>query len=282
MENRRKFLTNTLTGLAALTLLPAVNTFAGEKIISRGAASKLKLRFALASDIHYGQKGTEYKLHTSNMVSWLNEEHAHNHLDLIIVNGDLVHDQPELLPELKKEYLDKFSVPYHTLPGNHDHADAKVWKDAFGYEDNYFFEHGNTGFVLANTTDNKGAYVCPNPAFIKASLDQFSDKKIVFVILHVPVVQWLKSEESYFLNCPEIVKLLHSYPNVKAVFHGHDHFLDGVRYTEKLPHFFDSHIGGDWGTDYRGYRVVEVDENNTIYTYQVNASMNPRLNANKI
>jgi len=58
--------------------------------------------------------------------------------------------------------------------------------------------------------------------------------------------------------------------------------LDGVRYTDKLPHFFDSHIGGDWGTDYKGYRIVEVDEQNAIYTYQVNASQNPVLNSAKL
>ena len=40
--------------------------------------------------------------------------------------------------------------------------------------------------------------------------------------------------------------------------------------------------GGNWGTDYHGYRVVEVDDNYGIYTYQVNASQDPRLNSNKL
>jgi hypothetical protein len=51
-----------------------------------------------------------------------------------------------------------------------------------------------------------------------------------------------------------------------------------VRYTNKFPHFFDSHTGGNWGTDYKGYRIVEVGEDNQIYSYQVNASQNPVLN----
>jgi hypothetical protein len=58
--------------------------------------------------------------------------------------------------------------------------------------------------------------------------------------------------------------------------------LDGVRHSGRLPHFFDSHIGGDWGTVYKGYRIVEVAEDYTIYTYQVNASQNPVLNSNAI
>jgi len=281
MSSRRKFIGTGLTGLAGVILLPAVNSFAfaGNKYkINRPA--KLKLRFALASDIHYGQPGTGFEEHTGNMIKWLNDDHAKNHLDMVIVNGDLVHNRPDLLPEIKTRYLDKLKVPYQTIPGNHDFADAQVWKNVFNYEDRYTIEHGDIAFVLAHTADTKGDYVCPDNSFIKASLDKFANKKIVFVVLHIPPVKRLKEEA--FLDCPETVELLHAYPNVKAVFHGHDHLLDGVRYTNKLPHFFDSHIGGDWGTDYRGYRIVEVSEQDEIYTYQVNASQNPKINSNKL
>ncbi len=283
MTTRRKFLTTSAAGIAGLSLLPAVNAFATEnQSYKRQNGAKLKLRFALASDIHYAEPNTDYAQFTGNMVKWLNEDHAKNHLDLVIINGDLVHNRPDLLPEIKKNYLDKLSAPYYTIPGNHDFADAQIWKNAFGYEDKYTVEHGDIGFVFANTADTKGVYYCPDNDFIKASLDKFSVKKIVFVILHIAPVQWMASESTIFLDCPDTVKLLHAYPNVKAVFHGHDHLLDGVRYTDKLPHFFDSHIGGSWGTDYKGYRVVEVAEDNSIYTYQVNASQNPVLNANKL
>lgn len=280
MSTRRDFIGTALTGVAALSLLPAVNTFAAESNhYSRITDKKLKLRFALASDIHYGQPDTDFALNTGNMVKWLNEDHQKNKLDFVIVNGDLVHNRPDLLPEIKTKYLDKLNVPYHTIPGNHDFADAGIWKNAFGYEDKYTVEFGDIAFVLANTADTRGTYVCPNNAFIKASLDKFADKKIVFVVLHIPPINWAKND--VFVDCPETINLLHAYPNVKAVFHGHDHLLDGVRYTGKLPHFFDSHIGGNWGTDYKGYRIVEVDEQNAIYTYQVNASQNPVLNSNK-
>ncbi|GAA4334911.1 hypothetical protein GCM10023149_42530 [Mucilaginibacter gynuensis] len=281
MSTRRKFISSGLACIAAISLLPTVNSFAAiDNSYRKITKGKLKLRFALASDAHYAQPGTEYKQHFGNMIKWLNDDHAKNHLDLVIINGDLVHNRPDLLTEVKTDYLEHLKSPFYTIPGNHDYADATIWKKVFGYEDKYVIDKADIGFVLANTADTKGKYVCPDNAFIKASLDKFADKKIVFVILHIPPVMWLKNEA--FLDCPETVTLLHSYPNVKAVFHGHDHALDGVRYTDKLPHFFDSHIGGDWGTDYKGYRVVEVGEDNSIYTYQVNASQNPVLNANKI
>jgi 3',5'-cyclic AMP phosphodiesterase CpdA len=282
MSTRRKFLGTTLAGVAGLSLLPAINTFAREtNDYKRKDNGKLKLRFALASDIHYGQPGTDFAANTGNLIKWLNDDHAKNNLDLVIINGDLVHNRPDLLPEIKTKYLDKLNVPYYTIPGNHDFADAQIWKSVFSYEDKYFVDQGDIGFVFANTANTKGAYVCPDNVFIKSALDKFTSKKVVFVILHIAPVQWMKSESTIFLDCPDTVNLLHAYPNVKAVFHGHDHLLDGVRYTGTLPHCFDAHIGGDWGTDYRGYRVVEVDENDAIYTYQVNASQNPVLNANK-
>jgi 3',5'-cyclic AMP phosphodiesterase CpdA len=283
MGTRRKFLGTTIAGIAGLSLLPSINTFASdENNYKRHNDTKPKLRFALASDIHYGEEGTEFTFHTGNMVKWLNEDHAKNHLDLIIINGDLVHNRPDLLPEIKKNYLDKLNVPYHTIPGNHDFADGAIWKNVFGYEDKYVVVQGEIGFVFANTANTKGGYVCPDNAFIKDALEKFKEKKVVFVILHIAPIRWLKEEEFIFTDCPETVNLLHAYPNVRAVFHGHDHNLDGIRHTGKLPHFFDSHIGGSWGTDYRGYRIVEVADDNTISTYQVNASVSPVLNSNKL
>lgn len=282
MTTRRKFIGSSVAGLAAVSLLPAVNAIAGVKGYRNRADTKFKMRFAIASDAHYGQAGTNFAANFENIIKWLNAENEHNHLDFVIINGDLVHNRPDLLPEVKTKYLDKLSVPYHTIPGNHDYADTVVWKNVFGYEDKYTVEYGDIAFVFAHTATVKGDYCCPDNVFLKSAFDKLTDKKMVFVILHIPPIQWMPSEKLVFTDCPDTVKLLHSYPNIKAVFHGHDHTLDGVRYTGRLPHFFDSHIGGDWGTDYRGYRVVEIDGDNIVYTYQVNASQNPKLNSNKL
>jgi hypothetical protein len=283
MGDRRNFIKTGLVGAAAINLLPAVNTFANPQGHYRtGNAGNLKMRFALISDGHYAEPNTEYDIFFGNMMGWLGKEHEHNHLDFVIINGDLVHNRPDLLPHVKETYFDKLPVPYHTIPGNHDYADATIWKNVFGYEDKYTLDFGDIGFVLANTADTKGKYVCPDNAFLKASFENFKNKAIVFAILHIAPHQWVPEDKTVFLDCPETVELLHSYPNIKATFHGHDHNQDGVKYTNKFPHFFDSHFGGSWGTDYKGYRIVEVDLNNQITTYQVNASQNPKLNSNKI
>lgn len=282
MSNRRSFILRTLTSLGAITILPELNLFASPPEVEFEVLKpSSKLRFAIASDGHYGQPGIDSDKQFSDLVTWINAEHAKHPLDFVIINGDIVHDKPELLDVVKNRYFNHFKVPFYALPGNHDHADTATWKSVFGYDDNYSFVKNDVGFVLANTSNVKGEYICPDNAFLKAELDKLTNKTIVFVVLHIPPHQWLP-EDTFFVGCNSTMSLLHSYPNVKAVFHGHDHNLDGVRYTSKLPHFFDGHFGGNWGTEYEGYRIVEVDEQSKISTYQVNASQNPIINSTKI
>ncbi|MBB6270754.1 3',5'-cyclic AMP phosphodiesterase CpdA [Pedobacter cryoconitis] len=277
MSSRRLFIKSGLAGIALAGIPGVVSALAPvEQHVLSNSAGKLKLRFAIASDGHYGQPDTPFKKDHENIIQWLNEAHHVSPLNFVIINGDLVHDRPELLKEVKNNYYDRLKVPFYAIPGNHDHADTATWKSVFGYEDNYSFENNGIGFILANTSNTKGTYIAPNADFMKRELEKFKDLKTVFVILHIPPHLW--GPENSFVDSPETVSLLHSYPNVKAVFHGHDHNLDAVFYTNKLPHFFDSHIGGNWGTSYRGYRIVEVDEANKITTYQVNASKSPLLN----
>jgi hypothetical protein len=251
MANRRFFIKSSVASLALASFSPVVTALADASHNTLAKSNqKPKLRFAIASDGHYGQPNTNYKKDHENIVRWLNEAHDQNPLNFVIINGDLVHDRPDLLAEVKREHYDKLKVPFYALPGNHDHADTAIWKTVFGYEDNFSFEKNGVGFVLANTSDTKGTYLCPNKDFLKKELDKFSTLQTVFVVLHIPPHFWVP--ESPFVECPDTIKLLHSYPNVKAVFHGHDHSLDSVFYTDKLPHFFDSHIGGNWAQNIVG------------------------------
>lgn len=270
-----------MAGLALTALSPIADTMASSahELKHSFDKRKYKLRFAIASDGHYGQPGTDYVTYHTEMVQWLNDEHEKNPLNFLIINGDLVHDRPALLAEVKRNHYDHLKMPFYALPGNHDHADTALWQSVFGYADNYAFEKNGVGFVLANTSDTSGKYLCPDNVFLKRELEAQKHLKTVFVILHIPPHFWVP--ESPFVECADTINLLHSYENVKAVFHGHDHSLDSVFYTSKLPHFFDAHIGGNWGTSYRGYRIVEVNEDHTIHTYQVNASKAPVLNETK-
>jgi len=282
MSTRRKFIEKTFAGLTVLNFLPAIDLHSQPiKKYESPVKGKTKLRFALASDAHYGEEGTDYKNDLGNMINWLNEDHQNNKMDFVIANGDLVHDRPDLLSEVDSDYLKKLNMPYYAVPGNHDHVTTEDWRRIFGYEDNFTIDRGDIGLVLGNTTNVKGNITGPDNTFLEKAFDNFSAKKTVLVVLHIPPVRWLETER-YFFDFPKTIELLNAYPNIKAVFCGHDHSLDGVRPINKIPCFFDSHIGGSWGTAYKGYRVVEIQEDNSIHTYQVNASKNPLLNSNRL
>jgi len=278
MKNRRSFLKQGLLALSALGFHQSIFSFPYK---SRVNQKGLKLRFALASDGHYGQPGTDSDKQYLDIITWLNKEHADKALDFVLFNGDLVHDRPDLLNHIKITYFEKLHFPFFAIPGNHDHATETLWEQIFGYSYNHAFEKSDVGFILANTSNEKGEYLCPDAKFLKDKLDVFSEKKAVFIVLHIPPVKWLK-QDTFFADCPDIMKLISGYSNVKALFHGHDHSLDGVRYSGKIPHFFDAHFGSNWGTEYKGYRIVEVYDDNSIKTYQVNASSSPVLNSTKL
>jgi hypothetical protein len=38
----------------------------------------------------------------------------------------------------------------------------------------------------------------------------------------------------------------------------------------KIPFYFDAHIGGNWGTAYKGFRVVELMQDGSLATYMLN------------
>ncbi|MGY0036343.1 metallophosphoesterase family protein [Pedobacter sp. NJ-S-72] len=199
MSSRRFFIKSSLTGLALAGIPGIVSAMLPvEQDTVNNTAGKLKLRFAIASDGHYGQLGTPYKKDHENMVKWLNEAHQISPLNFVIINGDLVHDQPELLKEVKKDYYDRLKVPFFAIPGNHDHADSAIWKSVFGYEDNFSFENNGIGFILANTSNTKGTYIAPNGDFMKRELEKFKDLTTVFVILHIPPHLWVP--ESPFIE----------------------------------------------------------------------------------
>lgn len=278
-SSRRSFLKNTFVASLGATFSAPVFSMNGPESYSN---KKVKLRFALASDGHYGQPGTDYVQSHTNIIKWLNKEHAVRPLDFVIFNGDIVHDNPELLQEVRTKYFNKLACPHYATMGNHDHADSVLWKSVFGHDYNHAFENNGSAFILANTSDTKGTYLCPDIEFIKSSLEKYRNNKIVFIVLHIPPHKWLP-ENTFYAECPELIKLFSEYSNIKAVFHGHDHNQDGVFYTgNDLPHFFDAHYGGNWGTEYRGYRVVEVNEDNNIHTFQVNASLSPVISSQAI
>jgi 3',5'-cyclic-AMP phosphodiesterase len=269
--NRRSFIQQCAAASAVL-FIPG-QTLAGDATFPK---KKVRFRFAIASDGHYGQPDTPYRENFNTLMSWLNNERK-NRLDFALFNGDLIHDNPDLLPEIKP-YFERLQCPYYVNRGNHDRASHQLWEETCGYPTNHDFTMGEYAFILADTSNEKGDFLCPDADWLSSRLQHYADKKYTFVFLHITPDKWTE----YGVDCPQVRESFARFPNVAAIFHGHDHDQDDVKMAGGKHYFFDGRFGGNWGVDYIGYRIVEINSDGTLFTYQVNPALKSPVNSNTI
>ncbi len=226
---------------------------------------KSVLRFVVASDGHYGQEGTDFDLNYTNIVKGITSFHNQNPIDFCVINGDIVHDEKDFLLPAKK-LLDGLPVKYYVTRGNHDTVSDAHWNEVFGMPLNHAVDLGKNVLLLGDTSNEKGEFLSPDLIWLKTKLDFYKDKKNIFIFLHIPQAMWTK----WAVDTPAFFELVKSYKNIKGVFHGHEHEEDGVRMVEHIPYMFDSHFGGNWGTAYKGFRVVELMKDQSLLTYIMN------------
>lgn len=276
MLTRRDFLEMALKGIVVIGAGNTLQSFspAGFRLPDR---KKVLLRFALASDGHYGQPKTTYYENHKKMVNWLNREGRRRGLDFSVINGDVFHNDPKFLPEVKKTW-DQLKMKYYVSHGNHDMIPEKEWEQTWGIPWHHAFEQGDAAFLILNTADVTGKYICPDLDWTKAQLQRFSAKQHLFVFMHITPVKWTE----HGIDCPELVEMFTKQSNLRAVFHGHDHIEDGMKEKNSKHYFFDAHIGGSWGTPYTGYRIVELLESGEVLSYQVNPAQDDPVNSTTV
>ncbi|MFD2203329.1 metallophosphoesterase family protein [Shivajiella indica] len=219
-----------------------------------------KLKFIVASDGHFGQPNTDFQGSHAMLIDAIHKE---ENVDFVIFNGDLIHDEPKWMSEVKKVY-DTLRVPYYPVKGNHDRISELDWEKIWEIPADYsFVVQDKYGFVLANSSNEAGDYLCVDIDFLQNKLDSFRSLPIVFIAIHISQNDWTR----HGVSCQHILDLVASYPNVRAVFHGHDHDVDGIMLNQKKPYLWSGHFGGSWGSPLPGYRVCEVGEDGKVITY---------------
>ena len=219
----------------------------------------------MASDVHYGQPNTPFEQMTETVINQINLFHQQSPLDFSVVNGDLIHNEKAFLP-LVKGKLDALKMPYYVTRGNHDMVTPEYWNSVWGTPLNHDVVVKDNGILLGDTSNEKGIYLSPDLSWLNKTLESHKDKNQVFIFLHIPQAKWTKNG----ISTPEVFDIIKKYPNVKAVFHGHEHDQDSFKMVEKVPYIFDAHVGGNWGTPYKGFRVVELLKDNSMITYMMN------------
>lgn len=260
--DRRTFLRNTTP---VLLLLTNGKSFYRSALSMAGERNKVKFRFAVASDGHFGEPKTTWESNYTSIIEHINQQHNLHRLKTCIINGDIIHNDPAMLP-LAKQQLDRLKMPYYVTQGNHDRVKEDVWQKTWNMPFNHSFVVDKQVFLLATTSNEKGDFLCPDLDWMHNQLEKYKHAPNVFIAIHITPVKWTE----YGKDCPEFITLLKNYKNVRAVFNGHDHDQDDMKVKEGIPFLFDSHIGGSWGTTYKGFRIVEVMHDNTIATYILN------------
>ena len=261
-QTRRSFIQQ-ISIASALLLSGRITDLSAAEVYDLKA--KVKLRFVLASDFHYGQPNTAFDEMTDKVINQINLFNKSNRIDFCMLNGDIIHNEENLLPLVKKK-TDNLQVPYYVVRGNHDMVTDELWNEVWKMPLNHSFEAKGSAFILADTSNIQGTYVSPDLQWLKEKLEQYKSKKNVFLVLHIPQAKWTE----HAIDTPDFFELIHKYPNVRAGFHGHVHDQDGVFMARNVPFLFDSHVGGSWGTPYRGFRVVELLNDGTLVTYMMN------------
>jgi 3',5'-cyclic AMP phosphodiesterase CpdA len=266
--SRRSFIKN-ISAASIFLLGGGVESLSAMDVYER--RKKVKLRFAVASDGHYGQPKTEFEAFFNKITAQINAFHQQNPLDFTVINGDIIHDKQPFMIEAKKK-LDQLIMPYYVTRGNHDMVSAEHWNEVWKMPLNHDVVIKKNAVLLGDTSNEQGKYLSPDLTWMQAKLEAHKKRKNTFIFIHIPQAKWTANG----IDTPAFFELLAKYPNVKAVFHGHEHDQDGVHMVGKIPFLFDSHLGGNWGTPYKGFRVVEVMKDNSMVTYIMNP--NEKLN----
>jgi 3',5'-cyclic-AMP phosphodiesterase len=237
----------------------------------------LKLRFAVASDGHYGDNVNNYDKNYENIVFWLNQEKEQKGLDYIFFLGDLTNNNGEYLQVIRDKYLNpvKLKTPFYVIKGNHDYASDREWKLVWGYQPNFSFENKDSAFILADTSafKNSNAFLCADSRWLNERLNYYAGKTNIFVFMHIaPVLIKDFMSTNIQVNCGSVVDAIERHSNIKAIFHGHLHAISTAKVVNGKYHVWDGCFGDgdDLGGLSKTYRIVELYEDNSIYTYLYN------------
>lgn len=263
LQNSRRSFIKQVSFASILLASGKLNSISAAQLFDQ--KDKVVLRFVVASDAHYGQPNTEYQAMMDKVIGQINQFHLTHPLDATVINGDLIHNESMFLAQAKQR-IDRLTMPWYVTRGNHDMVSPEFWNKTWGYPLNHQITVNGYPFILLDSSNEKGEYLSPDLAWLKESLDGLKKQKQVFIFVHIPQAKWTKNG----IDTPAFFELLDKYSNIKAVFHGHEHDQDGMKIHGKIPFYFDAHIGGNWGTAYKGFRVVELNQDGSLVTYMLN------------
>ena len=211
-----------------------------------------------------------------------------NNYDFHLFLGDLVNDNPPLLPVMKN-FLSNFQSPTWTVYGNHDRfvSDStttdQAYNKVFG-SSVYAFNRGQVHFIVLNNITPKGRKGYEGKLsdaqfeFVENDLKLVPDDYLVVISQHIPL--------RYIRNGNRLLELLDNRKHV-LLLSGHTHTTERYFYKTKNSVIHELGVGascGNWWTGEKNgygvphalmqcgslpnYYVVDVDKNKYSIRYK--------------
>ena len=212
----------------------------------QGFSNSSTLKFAQISDNHFLANGsnTTFKMIAKapdlidDAISQIN---ATPDIDFVMFTGDLIDKPFEKELHAVLPYLAKINAPWYFSFGNHDiciggYLSKKVYFDIlrevnpnFSYDKPYYSFTPKKGFkviVLDSNIDTEitaNGYIYPEQLkWLDEELSK-SQKDVVLIFSHVPLVEPFPSPNHRMKNCDEVMAVIEKYKNPIGVFTGHYH-----------------------------------------------------------
>ena len=131
------------------------------------------------------------------MLKCIEQEHKKSPLDAILIPGDLSIDDYDFrcLPRnycdgVKKDYLDRFPVPYDVIPGNHDSYPDVLWHKVFDTHRQFSVVVNGVLYLMADTYARTPAWSASGSPYVpldlvwaKREMEKYPDLP-VFLVAH--------------------------------------------------------------------------------------------------
>jgi Icc protein len=166
-------------------------------------------------------------------------QQRHQHIDLVLVTGDLVHDGSESGYGRLQEYFSTFSAPVLLMAGNHD--ELRQLQDSADNGPARFVKQiqcRGWQIILLDSTIPKsdgGRLADAELSMLQQHLDSAPALPALVCLHHQPVPMGSRWLDSMLLeNAEEFFDVLDRHPQVRGVLWGHvhqeyDHMRNGVR-----------------------------------------------------
>lgn len=118
------------------------------------------------------------------MKIWMLYEYEKRGLDMVVINGDIIHNDFSYMSEVKNHW-EQLAVPIYAVHGNHDVCNEMQWKEIWSSSWQYILDKQDSAFIMLNTADENGKYICSDLHWTKEHLEKYKEKKHMFVFMHI-------------------------------------------------------------------------------------------------